>query len=358
MNLLECLALNSPPLTIANSPRPRAASVATIAMIMRTGRAEDIKEIWLDWRQKAIDAAGHRGQALDFSCRTCATILMGMSFLDHIARCNAHDPHKFVLLIVDGEAAGHIRKDHLVHLERFPGVFKLSGDAVRLADGLDAYEERTASVDMVVRALFEDGVLAGWRGEPYPVGGKWGGPHAFEIERAAAPFFGARAYGVHVNGFVRDGDDLKMWVAVRADDRPVCPGKLDNMIAGGQPVTLGLKENVIKEAAEEAGMPRNLAEKVIPVGAITYTMENEVGLKPDMMFCWDLALPAGFRPSNEDGEVAEFRLLPVEEVMEIVETTDDFKFNCNLVIIDFCIRHGVLPPEHSDYETILRGLRC
>jgi len=44
--------------------------------------------------------------------------------------------------------------------------------------------------------------------------------------------------------------------------------------------------------------------------------------------------------------------------MEIVETTDDFKFNCNLVITDFCIRHGVLPPEHSDYETILRGLRC
>ena len=96
----------------------------------------------------------------------------------------------------------------------------------------------------------------------------------------------------------------------------------------------------------------------MPVGAITYTMENETGLKPDMMFCWDLALPAGFQPSCEDGEVAEFRLLPVEEVMEIVETTDDFKFNCNLVIFDFCIRHGVLPPEHSDYETILKGLRC
>ena len=42
--------------------------------------------------------------------------------------------------------------------------------------------------------------------------------------------------------------------------------------------------------------------------------------------------------------------------MEIVEITDDFKFNCNLVIIDFCIRHGVLPPEHPDYEAILRGL--
>jgi len=68
-------------------------------------------------------------------------------------------------------------------------------------------------------------------------------------------------------------------------------------------------------------------------------------------------LPAGFQPVNTDGEVAEFRLLPAAEVLEIVETTDDFKFNCNLVIIDFCIRHGVLPPEHPDYEAILRGLR-
>ena len=48
-------------------------------------------------------------------------------------------------------------------------------------------------------------------------------------------------------------------VARRADDRPVCPGQFDNMIAGGQPVTLSLKENVIKEAGEEAGVPPDLA---------------------------------------------------------------------------------------------------
>ena len=42
--------------------------------------------------------------------------------------------------------------------------------------------------------------------------------------------------------------------------------------------------------------------------------------------------------------------------MATVDASDDFKFNCNLVIIDF-IRHGILPPEHPDYENILRGLR-
>ena len=280
-----------------------------------------------------------------------------MSFLDHIALCNTHDLSNYVSLVVDGDAVGHIRKDNLAHLDRFPDVFVRSGQSVSLAPNIESYEDRTAAVDMVVRALFEDGVLTGWRGEPYPVGGQWGGPHAFEVERAAAPFFGARAYGVHINGYVREENGLHMWIARRADDRPVCPGQFDNMIAGGQPVTLSLKENVIKEAGEEAGVPPDLAATALPTGAITYCAESDIGLKPDIMFCWDLELPADFMPLNADGEIAEFRLLPAAEVMEIVDTTFDFKFNCNLVIVDFCIRHGILPPEHPDYETILKGLR-
>lgn len=280
-----------------------------------------------------------------------------MSFLDHIALCNTHDLSNYVSLVVDGDAVGHIRKDNLAHLDRFPDVFVRSDQSVSLAPNIESYEDRTAAVDMVVRALFEDGVLTGWRGEPYPVGGQWGGPHAFEVERAAAPFFGARAYGVHINGYVRKENGLHMWIARRADDRPVCPGQFDNMIAGGQPVTLSLKENVIKEAGEEAGVPPDLAATALPTGAITYCAESDIGLKPDIMFCWDLELPADFMPLNADGEIAEFRLLPAAEVMEIVDTTFDFKFNCNLVIVDFCIRHGILPPEHPDYEKILRGLR-
>ena len=280
-----------------------------------------------------------------------------MGFLDHIARCNAHDMSKFRPFLVDGATVGHVRHDNAAHLARFPAVFEVSVDAVRLSAGLDGYDARTTAVDGVLRALADDGLLEGWRNEPYPVGGVWGGPHALEIERAAAPFLGTRAYGVHINGFVRDGDGLNMWIGRRADDRPVCPGELDNMVAGGQPVGLTLRENVVKEASEEASVPAELARRTTPVGAISYRMEDRTGLKPDLMYCWDMELPASFRPVNGDGEIAEFRLLPVEEVMEIVDTSFDFKFNCNLVVIDFCIRHGVLAPEHPDYEAILRGLR-
>ena len=280
-----------------------------------------------------------------------------MSFLDHIARCNTHDLMKFVPLIVDGSIAGRVRRDHLAHLERFPEVFTLGQDNVHLAGDLCGYWDRTEAVDIVVRTLFEQGLLPYLQNEPYPVGGNWGGPHAFEIERAAVAFFGIPAYGVHINGFVGAGRGLKLWIGVRADERSVCPGELDNMIAGGQPVTLSLKENVVKEAREEAGVLPQLANTAIPTSTITYVMENEIGLRQNTMFCWDLALPPDFKPVNSDGEISEFRLLPVKTVMQIVDTGFEFKFNCNLVIIDFLIRHGFLSSEHPDYEMILQGLR-
>lgn len=58
-----------------------------------------------------------------------------------------------------------------------------------------------------------------------------------------------------------------------------------------------------------------------------------------------------------DGEVEEFMLLPVEKVADLVNDTTDFKDNCNLVVIDFLIRHGYLTPECPEYLHILKELR-
>ena len=55
--------------------------------------------------------------------------------------------------------------------------------------------------------------------------------------------------------------------------------------------------------------------------------------------------------------MAGFELLPVAEVMARVRDTDDFKINCNLVIIDFLIRHGFIGPDEPDYLDLIQGLR-
>ena len=74
------------------------------------------------------------------------------------------------------------------------------------------------------------------------------------------------------------------------------------------------------------------------------------------MFIYDLELPRNFVPRNNDGEIAEFRLCPATEVMEITAETRDFKFNCAVANINFFMRHGLLAPDHSDYVDIARGL--
>jgi 8-oxo-dGTP pyrophosphatase MutT (NUDIX family) len=177
------------------------------------------------------------------------------------------------------------------------------------------------------------------------------------MERAGVPHFGVRAYGVHVNGFVRDGAGLRMWVGRRAHEKHTYPGQLDNLIAGGQPVGLGVFENLIKEAEEEASVPPALARTARPAGVISYVLEIPEGLRPDTMFVYDLELPADFTPRSSDGEVEEFYLWPIDKVLDVVANTTEYKFNCNLVVIDFCVRHGLIGPETREYVEIVRGLR-
>ena len=53
----------------------------------------------------------------------------------------------------------------------------------------------------------------------------------------------------------------------------------------------------------------------------------------------------------------EFMLLPLAEVAALVRETDEFKLNCNLVVIDFLIRHGWMEPQSSEYLALVLGLR-
>jgi len=55
--------------------------------------------------------------------------------------------------------------------------------------------------------------------------------------------------------------------------------------------------------------------------------------------------------------VVEFYLWPMAQVIDLVSTTREFKTNCNLVIVDFFVRHGYLCPEDAHYIDIVRGLK-
>ena len=282
-----------------------------------------------------------------------------MSYLDHIRACNNFDPSAFRPLHVGAARVGFVRHGLARKLARWPAVFQVGEDAVRLHERLDSFELRSEALGGALRQLAEHGEIPAWREELYPVAPDWRAPPLMQIERAACPPLGIRAYGVHLNGFVRRADGIHMWVARRARDKPSFPGRLDNMVAGGQPIGLSLIDNLLKECQEEADIPADLARRSVPVGMVSYTHEAPEGCKPDRMFCYDLELPEDFEPAAVDGEVEAFYLWPIRQVAEIVRDSFEFKFNCNLVVIDFLLRHGVLDPDtEADYAALVHGVRA
>lgn len=278
-------------------------------------------------------------------------------YLRHVAACNPPIDEPFRPWLIDGRVVGWMRPRIADELRRYPQVFRVGDSAVQLVAGLDGFDARSAALDDVARGLADDGVIPPHQSEPYAVTPGGRELALCVVDRAAAAAFGVRAFGQHVNGYVRCADGIRMWLGRRSRDRLLFPGALDNMVAGGLPYGLELEENLVKECAEEAGLDAALSRTAVPTGAVSYVRAAPRGLRRDVLYCYDLALPEDFVPRNTDGEVEEFLSLPLAEVAAIVHETDDFKPNCNLVVIDFLIRHGWLDPRSPEYLSLVWGLR-
>jgi 8-oxo-dGTP pyrophosphatase MutT (NUDIX family) len=278
-----------------------------------------------------------------------------MSLAAHIRACNNFEPARVVPLLAAGRRIGLLRRDNAALLRRFANVFTVEDECVHLAARGDVNAVSRA-VDEVVEALVAENRVPKWRNETFDVAACWGDPPVFRLDRGAVPFFGVRAYGVHLNGYRRNNGALHLWIGRRAPNKQVAPDKLDNLVAGGIGNGYGVAATLVKEAEEEAGIAAALVERAVPVGAITYRMETRLGIRDDVLFVYDLEAPADLVPSNHDGEIVHFQLMPAAGVLDRVRKTDDFKFNVNLVILDFALRHGVLRPEDPEYLDVASGL--
>jgi 8-oxo-dGTP pyrophosphatase MutT (NUDIX family) len=278
-----------------------------------------------------------------------------MSFADRIRHCNSYDPSRVMRLWAGEHRIGWLRRDNAEVIARYGEAFAVGRDDVRLLAEGDC-ETVSRTVDGVVDALVAERLVPKWRNETFDVAPRWGEKPIFRLDRGAVPFFGVRAYGVHLNGYRRDGEQYWLWIGRRASNKQVAPGKLDNIVAGGIGNGHGAASTLVKEAEEEAAIPAGLIAQAAPVGALTYCMETKLGIRDDVMFVYDLEVPEDFKPSNHDGEIAGFELMPLTEILERIRTTSDFKFNVNLVILDFALRHGVLRPDDPEYLDVANGL--
>jgi hypothetical protein len=279
-----------------------------------------------------------------------------MGLLDRIRYCRQRDAARFRPFAVAGQRVGWIGDALADRLRGFPRTFTVDGRGVRLADALESFDSRTGAVAEVVDRLRAEGWFPGWRDEAFAVGTTFYAPPLLQIERAAARHFGIRCYCVQLNGLVEGEGELQMWIARRAHSKPIGPGKLDQIVGGGVPAGMGLRACLIKECAEEASIPQALAAQARPVGAVAYLRQEGDISDDEVMFNYDLALPAGFTPVNADGEVAGFDLWPASRVKAVLSDTDEVIFDVALCLIDCLVRHGLVGPSDPHYIGIAEGL--
>jgi 8-oxo-dGTP pyrophosphatase MutT (NUDIX family) len=254
------------------------------------------------------------------------------------------------------QPVGWLRPSFADLLNRWPHVFEVNPAFVTLRVKPDTVAGRTDALAEVTRELAREGVIRGWRDEPVRIAHHYAAPELFRIERAASRHFGMMCYGAHANAFTRVKGLTHAWISRRASSKSVDPGKLDNLVGGRIAAGYTVDETLRKEAWEEASIPPALLSGATCVSAVRVEYSVPEGLHREILFVHDLWLPEDFKPANQDGEVAEITLMPLEEVVQNI-LHGEFTLDAGAVMIDGLLRQGILLPEDPLYLELLRLLK-
>lgn len=280
-----------------------------------------------------------------------------MALIDNLHFANNAQNTNYQAFYIENECIGYIHKKNRALLEE-AGLKLIEKQQNLHWQTHNDLKKNSLELEKIFKKLKENNHLKDWRNEKFPLAkDRHSKIHAL-IERAAVPYLGCRGYGVHINGLLQKKQELYMWLGKRSINKSTYPGQLDQMVAGGLPYGISAFLNMQKECLEEAGIKKSLSEKANATGIISYYHETEEGLRADIMLNYDLFLPEHFHPKNQDGEVEEFILLPLREIINTLKKPHNIKFNSALSIIDCAIRHGILDDEEKDYLEICHLLRA
>ena len=262
-------------------------------------------------------------------------------------------------LLVDNGIAGWVDDARAARIAAFADVFAVRHDGIAFVPTIDSAPARTAALERVARTLEAEGSLSAWRDERYAVASEFGAAPWFLLERAAARYFGIHTYAVHVNGLVRRGDEIAMWIARRSPTKAIDPGMLDNLVGGGIAHGQSIACAVLKEAWEEAGIPPDAAVTASPAGEVRVCRELADGLERETIFVYDILLASDFTPACQDGEAVEHRLVALRNAGVLIanETGPDVvTINASLVILDCLLRRGAIALD-APLRGVLEALR-
>lgn len=257
-----------------------------------------------------------------------------------IAAARAHDPTTRVPFFIGGHAAGSVAQAHADALQRWPAWLRMAPGRVELIAADAARDEALATINHTLR---REGLVRAWRDETYAIVSLRTGERLARTERAASRFWGTLTSGAHATGYLANeqGRPTHLWIAQRSAHKATDPGLHDNLIGGGVADGQSPFEALVREGWEEAGLKPAQMAAARRGRVIRLHRDIPEGLQLEDLHSFDLLMPAGLLPKNQDGEVARFDLLPVAQALALA-AGHSVTVDAALVTLDFGLRHGLL----------------
>ena len=225
-------------------------------------------------------------------------------------------------LRIDGVEVGAVAEDWLARALEAPSPFVLRDGALVPSPRVDSFAGRSAVLaDWAAdaRARWD---LPGWRDERVVIRDEADGRPLASIERALLRPLGLLLRSVQVSAWTRAPDGPRLWVARRAPTKPVDPNRLDALVAGGIAGFDDVASTLVRECAEEAGLPPELARRAASAGELELAYptlyDGLPALHRERISLHELELPPGLVPVAADGEHAEILAMTPAEALETI----------------------------------------
>lgn len=204
------------------------------------------------------------------------------------------------------------------------------------------------------REWYDLGLFDGWRNELFDVMDQ--GEALFTLERSLFRPLGLLSQAVHINGFVRQENELLMWIGKRSPFKAVDPDKLDNLVGGGVSSGESLAQACQREGFEEAGLDSQFTASLPTPRKILSQRTVSRGLHREHLAVYDVFLPSHMRPENQDGEVATFELMPLPTIVDAM-LNGRFMNDAILVTLDGWLQQGCIDQDAPLAQWLL-SQRC
>jgi 8-oxo-dGTP pyrophosphatase MutT (NUDIX family) len=191
----------------------------------------------------------------------------------------------------------------------------------------------SASLDQLAKALHSADLSGAWRGEQLAVHDQFGHLKG-TVERAAVRPLGIATQAVHLAARTSDG---RHWVQQRALNKSNDPGLWDTLMGGMVSSAETVASAFVRETWEEAGLKPSQLQNLLRGGALSIRKPsidgNGAGYVVEDIDWFSCTLPDGLIPDNQDGEVAQFRLMTPDDVITAMQR-GEFTMEASLILLE------------------------